>query len=310
MQRTPARQGLGARPALARRVRPARPVAALLLLALALALPPQAGAFASVPPGSSVHDDITAIVDAAGFPEDGVRALQAAVREPDMDETEWDPDMDEPARIDARAAYRAEHHCDRDVGTPDADAFAATTRYIQQQRAEATNRSAAGDPDGAIAALGRALHAVQDCYSHSNIVDLPADARAAADEAILNGGEAPEGLRLVSYDPGADDPEDPDGDDYTHKDHAKDDADKNDESKAPAQDGNQTKFEAAREMARLATIAFVQEFLHGLPPSEKDVLVDQDPDAGEGVPDSGNIPAPGLVALAACLLWGLHLRRK
>lgn len=273
---------------------------------LAIAAAP-AAAFTAAPPGESVHDEITAIVRDAGWSAEATEALQQAVREPDYQDSEYDPELDEPARVDATDHYRPWHHCDREPGTADADAFNATVRYVHEQRREALNRSAAGDADGSMAALGRALHALQDCYSHSNIVDLP-DQQRAFEQALLRGGPPVEGLRLVAYEPGADDPGRP-GDDYGHDRYAKDSADQNDEARARLPD-NRTKFEHAFELARLATVAFVQEFMLELGDGERASLLEVQEEDG-GAPDDVNVPSLSLAAvLVAVAFASLPWRRR
>jgi hypothetical protein len=276
--------------------------AGLLLLALA----PVAGAFSSVPPGSSVHDDITAAAKEAGFSDKATEALQQAVREPDYQESEIDPDGTDVARIDATDAYRAEHHCDRVPGTSDADAFNATMAYIHEQRDIAANKSVT-EPRQAIEALGRALHALQDCYSHSNIVDLP-DQQEAYRDLFFERGPPVAGLRLVSYEPGADDPERPGGDDYSHGAYAKDSDDKNDESKMDLPDGR-TKFEAARDLARETTVEFLERFLLERTGEETAALMavgEEDP----GLPDDANVPASSLTVAVGALAATAWTRRR
>lgn len=284
-----------------------RPAPLLAILALLTLLVPPGLAFESVPPGSSVHDDITAGATEAGFSDGATKALQQAVREPDYQESELDPKATEVKRIDATDAYRPGHHCDRTPGTSDADAFNATMAYIQEQREVAGLKSAA-EPKQAIEALGRALHALQDCYSHSNIVDLP-EQQQAYREAFFEGAGAVPGLRLVSYEPHADDPERPEGDDYPHGDFAKDSASKNDEAKAELADGR-TKFEAARDLARETTVEFLQRFLLERTGEESAALMAVEQE-DHGVPDDANTPGLplGLLVLAiACAALGTRRR--
>lgn len=280
-----------------------RALAAGLLL---LVLVPVAGAFSSVPPGSSVHDDITAGAKEAGFSDKATEALQQAVREPDYQESEIDPEGTDVTRIDATDAYRAEHHCDRIPGTSDADAFNATMTYIHEQRDMAASKSGA-EPRQAIEALGRALHALQDCYSHSNIVDLP-EQQEAYRESFFEGGPPVAGLRLVSYEPGADDPERPAGDDYSHGTYAKDSADKNGESKMELSDGR-TKFEAARDLARETTVEFLERFLLERTGEETAALMAVG-EEDQGLPDDANVPASSLLAAVAGLVLVAAVRRR
>jgi hypothetical protein len=274
---------------------------------LLLLLAPSALAFSSLPPGSSVHDDVTAGAKDAGFSDGATQALQQAVREPDFQEAEVDPEGTDVARIDATKAYRAEHHCDREPGVADADAFNATMAYIHQQRDAAANHSAAGEPKKAIEALGRALHALQDCYSHSNIVDLPEQQAAYRDAFFDKLGPVP-GLRLVSYEPGADDPERPEGDGYPHGDFAKDDADKNAECRMVLADGR-TKFETARDLAKQTTTEFLQRFLLERTGEETEALMKVD-EEDQGLPDDANVPGVPLVLMLAAVASAAVARRR
>lgn len=287
-----------------------RPASALLpaLLLSCLAGTPLAQAFTAAPPEGSVHDQITAVARDAGWSKQATEALQQAVREPDYQDSEYDPELDEPGRIDATDHYRPWHHCDREPGTTDRQAFNATVTYIQDQRGQALNHSRAGEAEKAMAALGRALHALQDCYSHTNIVDLP-DLQRAHEDALLHGGPAVEGLRLVSYEPGADEPGRPPEDDYDHDRYAKDSADQNDEARARLPD-NRTKFEHAVDLARMATVAFLQEYVRDLGEGERASLMAVDEEDG-GLPGDANAPGLPLAGVLAALAFAtLPWRRR
>ncbi len=277
---------------------------------LAIVSLPAASAFDSVPPGSSVHDEVTAVAGDAGWPAHAVEALQQAVREPDFQDSEVDPEGTDVGRIDATADYRPEHHCDRGPSATDEGAFDATVAYVAAQRADALAKARSGDPDGAVAALGRALHALQDCYSHSDVVDSPSLQRAFEGALLHNGTAAQVGgpVRIVGYAPGEDDPEEPAGDPYPHKRFAKDSTDKNDEARA-VMEGNVTKFEAAVSLARLATVAFVQEFTHELSSSERAAVLHVS-EEDHGLPDDANVPAPGWPALAVVAMAVAAMRRR
>lgn len=277
------------------------------LVATLLLLLPAAGAFTSVPLGSSNHDDVTAVAADAGWSEDAVRALQQAVREPDFRDGEVDPEGTDLARVDASGSYRPEHHCDRVPPATDAEAFNATVGYVQAQRAEALAHAQAGDPDAALAALGNALHALQDCFSHSDLVDQPTEVQRAAEDALLHGGAPPAALRLTGFAPGADDPESPPDDPYPHRDFAKDEAGKNDESRRVLE-GTTTAFDAAMSLARQATVAFLQEFGRDLAPHERAALLDV-PEEDRGLPDRLNVAGPAWLALAIAAIAVAGLRR-
>jgi hypothetical protein len=278
-------------------LRPA--LAALLAVAVAL---PAAVAFSSVPGGP--HDDITAAAArVAGFPEGGIDALVAAVRAPDADETSIDSDGD----VDAAGGYDPSHHCDRVPPASDETAFNATVAYVRLQGDEARNASLAGDAEGAVGALGRALHALEDCFSHSNAVDLPEPALAV--HAAAGEGPEPAGLRLTAFQPGADDAERPPGDDYAHGEFAKDAADKNAESRTVLAD-NRTKFEAARDLATDAAGLFLRGWLAERNPAELEPLGGLDAPPGGGLMPRW-APAPALFAVVVAVsLAAVALRRR
>lgn len=291
-------------------MRTAVALASLALGSLAFVLGVPAQAFTSLPPESSMHDKLTAVAVDAGWSQSATEALQQAVRQPDIDDQGLDPEGKDLTRIDATESYRPEHHCDRAPGTPDAAAFNATVAYIAAQRQEATQKIAAGDANGSVAALGRALHALQDCYSHSNAVDLGQEASAFEAALLLKGTAPPAGLRITGFEPGADDPEDPEGDPYPHKAYAKDSADKNDESKALVEGTNETKFDGTVTLARMGTVAFLQEFTHALPEDQRAVLMQVEETKDKGVANGFSIPAVPFPAVLAGLALVLVARRR
>ncbi|HET6399317.1 MAG TPA: hypothetical protein VFH47_07165 [Candidatus Thermoplasmatota archaeon] len=278
--------------------------AALAALCLPAAAP--AAAFSSVPPPDAPHDVITREgAREAGWPEASIDALREAVRRPDTDEIEWDPDVDDPLRIDAGPEYQVRQHCDRYPGMDDQQAFDDTVRFIASARQGAASAAAAGDAGLAVARMGRALHALQDCFAHTNIIDLPKDRQEAFVRALLSGEPAPiEGLLLAGFAPGTDKPGEPEGDPYPHDTYAKDSAHKNEESEARLPDGR-TKYEAARDMAINATAHVLREFLQGLGPEQREALGEVRPDP---VPKRLPVPLSAFLAPGA-LVMALAVRR-
>lgn len=260
---------------------------------------PTAAAFLPVPPGDSVHDQITAeAAEAVAWPEDGVAALQEAVRRPDMEDMEWEPE--EPTQIGVHPDYRPERHCDRVPPATDQEAFLATAAHVQALLEEARQAVQANRSEDAVAALGEALHAGQDCYSHSNHVDLHAQDQEAFTEALVGRGDAPPGLRLTAFDPDAEDPGSPD-DPYPHDRFAKDHHDHNPESRAPL--GTATKFDAAQQAAVAFSALVLEAFLDGLEEEQVRALGEvRSPEPADRIP----MGPLALVAVAAVLL----LRRR
>lgn len=271
------------------------PLLAVLLMA------PGAQAFASVQQGDSPHDEMTAVAADVGWPEDAVEALQAAVRQPDIDDLEPAPVDGNKDRMDVSVVFRPWHHCDRVPPMSDAEAVKATIAYVDHERSLAQNLSLV-DPAAAVRALGRALHALQDCFSHSDIVDLPASAQAALGDALVFGGAPPSSLRLCGSQPGAPDIARPPGDVYPHADFNKDDPNASPEAEALMVDGR-SKHEHAFELAANATRVFLTDFMSRLDADETARLLDVDgghrPRRGMGIPAPGLWVLPGLAMAVA-----------
>ncbi|MCA9753552.1 MAG: hypothetical protein KC591_15265, partial [Gemmatimonadetes bacterium] len=232
---------------------------------IALAFPVPARAFNSYPIGA-YHDRITKEAAApAGFSRPALRALQKAVRAPDWDETrKWYP-------LRPNGNYRPEHHFDRPRDLSSSEAFVRGAAYAREQLAIAIDLARADDPAGAIAALGRALHAAQDLSSHSNLVRLPPPERQACEAAFWSGAPPPATLTLTGYDATAEDPERPPGDDYPHARYAKDSPRKNDESSTEL-DGDRTAFELAYAEAVARSRAVLDRFLGAIPEAARHEL--------------------------------------
>lgn len=243
------------------------PRGVLLLGALCLHGAPPAAGFESNVPGHRIHEAITREAAAAvGWEGAPLSSLVDAVNAPDFAETHVVSFRGGRLRFltPNPAAYAPEHHFDRGPGTSHAAAFLSGMRYIHAQRAAALAAAARGDDAATFRALGRALHALQDFFSHSNFVDLDADDRVACLEA-LRAGPPPASLRITAYFPDATDPEDPrDPERYTHGAHSKDAPRKNADAAArPGGPDSPSNFERARDVAGAETRAFLAAFRAG-----------------------------------------------
>lgn len=217
--------------------------------------------FVSVPPRLSPHDKITAeAARRAGWPGSGLKALQAAVRAPDLEEMRWLPRPGKVASLGLDGAYEPAHHADRVPGVDDADAFQAVVGHVRTQMAIAHRHLEKGVASGALEALGRALHAAQDCLSHSNTVELGPDAVRQVRRAFREGVAAPEGLRLTAVDPAAPEPGRVD-DAYAHDLHAKDGPDQTPEASRRLDGTDKTAYEAAVGAAVLLTADLLEAWL-------------------------------------------------
>lgn len=273
-----------------------RRIASSVTLALLLACTalPGATAFASAPPGTSVHDGlVSAGATPLGWPKGAIERLQQAVRQPDLDEMGPEPQLDDVARVDAKAAYRPEHHCDRVPPMSHAEAFAKSAQYIAAERKAAAGQAAAGDPEGAMASLGRALHVLQDCFSHTDLASLPAAERDQALRLLATGtGDVPASLRVTAYQPGADEPGMPEGDPFPHDAHNLDGATASDAADEKLADGR-SRFEAARDAAANATREWLAAFMAERTPAERDAMM--------GVQKESAVPA-GILWLGGAML--------
>lgn len=99
--------------------------------------------------------------------------------------------------------YDGSHHFDRKPQQDHAMAFRAGTMHFQAMLRGAENAFQRGSNETGIQLLGIALHALQDLFAHSNLIDdLKAAQQDAAIAEVLSGrGILPPGLKLMFYDP-------------------------------------------------------------------------------------------------------------
>lgn len=223
---------------------PRRDIAAITIAILATAS--SSAAFNSYPTGTG-HDQATdGGLARHAWPYSTAGVLREAVRQVDWDESSWDHWL----TYLPNANYVAKHHFDRGPGVTSHDAFVNGRAYLKEQMDLAIAKGRAGNNAQATAALGRALHAIQDFYSHSNYIDLCRQDRAEIDRAMfILEVEPPAGLKLTGFDPAAADPERPTGDTYNHCDFSKDSPTKNNEARK-RQGAFANKFLSAQADAR------------------------------------------------------------
>ena len=172
-------------------------------------------------------------------------------------EANWRMDWDEYQKVlppVPNDKYDPAHHFDRTYGVSHAAAFKRGARYVRQQRyiVLAGLRGEDGRTvNDALQAMGRGLHALQDFFSHSNVIDLSPEDWSAVMKALESAADPPPGLKITGYDRGSK----LIGDEYEHDAFSKENANKNAESRSPmkagaqAFDPNKTKFQRAREAA-------------------------------------------------------------
>jgi len=211
-----------------------------------------------------VHDQITKAAAAAlKWSEKAIKALQAAVRGVDWDET---------TRLKPNANYKPEHHFDRGPGVTDQNAFMAGVKYLQDQLKEAITNAMNAMKKAAIKAAGRALHALQDFKSHSNFIDLSAEDQKKAKDALFDNTKAAPGtLKLTGYDRNAKDPGKPPGDPYPHDTKSKDNPEKNEEAKTAV--GDKTKFELAKQSAIDESIDLLNRIKDGVTEAQWNAVI-------------------------------------
>ncbi|HUR62144.1 MAG TPA: hypothetical protein VM286_07250 [Candidatus Thermoplasmatota archaeon] len=291
------------------RARGRGPAAALAFLAAwcLASIPQPAAAFESTPFGDSPHDHITS--EAArplGWEGRGLDGLQQAVRAPDVAESKVKGSLGRLVIVDAQGDYEPSHHCDRLPPVTDQQVFAATSTYIRLELEEALQLARSQHPERAVGALGRALHALQDCHSHSDIVDQGPGVQAAFQDALLQGGPMPEGLHFTGFQPGEKEADMPPGDGYPHGLHARDGEHSTPDAEGLLPDGR-TRFEAAFHMAANTSRMLLEGFLAQVNGTVRAQILDVPPQHLNRSP----IPSPGALPLLAVLLVGtLALRRR
>lgn len=147
--------------------------------------------------------------------------------------------------------------------------FTESLAYMQQQLNQADKEAVAGDPARALAALGRALHGVQDFYSHTNYVELMAQRHARFEDVPMLPLWTTEGRQrlqalvgegLVSGKVFWESGDLCDASVPAHSTLAKDSA-ATERGKQPVARWHMTHYRAARELAEQATRAFLRNSL-------------------------------------------------
>jgi hypothetical protein len=236
-----------------------RRLTAALVTALGLCLAAgPARAFNSYPPGAP-HDQITQSAGGYfGFFKRALDELCRAVRYPDRSESRWAPRLLPWTwlRFVPNKAYRPAHHFDRAAGIGDADAFLAGAAYVEECMTRSVTFAEAGDRTAAIASTGAALHAYEDLWAHSNLVDLDDSLVSNMQAGVLSGRPSPPpGLKITGYSARARNPEFPPGDEYPHGAFAKDSPKKNAECRKRI--GDETKYERAKRLAITGSVALL-----------------------------------------------------
>lgn len=179
----------------------------------------------------------------------------------------WRPDWDEthkwPPKFLPNKCYKPEHHFDRNEASQDAgkqaEAFMRGAKYVKEQRAVVVaglKKEQGKDLGDALQATGRAFHAMQDFFSHSNVIDLSPREFAAVKKALAEASVPPAELMITGYDIelGGSAESEP----FSHDLNSKDEPEFNDTARSPLNTGSafydagnpgRTKFEAAREAA-------------------------------------------------------------
>ena len=179
----------------------------------------------------------------------------------------WRPDWDEtkkwPPKFLPNNCYKPEHHFDRNEASKEADkqaeAFLRGAKYVKEQRAivvAGLKKEQGKDLGDALQATGRAFHALQDFFSHSNVIDLSPREFAAVKKALAEASAPPAELMITGYDIelGGSTESEP----FAHDLNSKDEPEFNATAGSPLNTGSvfydannpgKTKFEAARQAA-------------------------------------------------------------
>ncbi|HET6399318.1 MAG TPA: hypothetical protein VFH47_07170 [Candidatus Thermoplasmatota archaeon] len=208
--------------------------------------------FLAVPPRLAPHERITQrAARSLGWSRRACRHLRRAVRAVDLDEMVCNA-AGGSLSVATTEAYDPAHHCDRPAGASHRKALEAARRHVRRTLEEAVRLAREGAAEEALDALGRALHTVQDAYSHTDAAE-----RGVQAQDMDPHGMPPQGVRVTAFDCHAEQPGLPD-DAFPHDEHAKDIPLHNDASSAACGDG--TAFDAARELAVCATEKALQSF--------------------------------------------------
>ncbi|PIU14946.1 hypothetical protein COT20_02280 [bacterium (Candidatus Gribaldobacteria) CG08_land_8_20_14_0_20_39_15] len=223
--------------------------------------------------GESEHEKITeeALKD-LGFLHKKIEDIEDANADVDWKEHSIRWWLIFPVGLKTNKHYNAEHHFDRGATSTSQETFKEGVKYVHQQKADFKQYFKQCETAKALKALGKALHALQDFFAHSNYVDdppvLPPDEanskkkwlsdeeRKQALEALLDPTkEPPANLELTGYYPNAKEPGNAAGDPYPHNDNAKDDEDSN---------RGKAKFLEAKKAAIDGTKRFVKNIMKEL----------------------------------------------
>jgi hypothetical protein len=206
--------------------------------------------------GRNIHGEITrSAVNGLNISPQWLDRIVASNKEQDSNEVTHVPP------ITPNSHYEGRHHFDRNTIVVGASttAFKAGAGYLKEQRAKTLTAINNSTPAEAADALGRATHALQDFFAHSNYIDLPVNDQEKLRKALGDPSlPIPASLRLTGYDrqTGKVIP----GDDYSHEQFSKDGppliGPESPESKVLV--GNKTKHEIARAAAVTATREFLK----------------------------------------------------
>lgn len=165
---------------------------------------------------SGIHDTITdQALAQTGFSETARKMIKEESKKVDSSETGF--------IVTANELYRPEHHFDHIPGVTHLASFQNGAAYLRQKKAEIIGALREGNvpvAKRALKDLGRAFHAIQDFYSHSNYVFLRRVEQKAIRMAFDEPNQdLPPGLKLTGFDPNTQNPVTalyPAGDQYPH----------------------------------------------------------------------------------------------
>jgi hypothetical protein len=146
--------------------------------------------------GPDHHKEITlAAFDFADYPECAVSIVADANTHQDDDLVGGDPLL----------PYHPESHFDRTGSIDHIQAFDRAADYFRSQKA-LVSRFGVSNPREGLRAMGRALHALQDFYAHSNYADL-VDGLSFLEQVVVEralsdpGVRPPSNLKLTWFNP-------------------------------------------------------------------------------------------------------------
>lgn len=238
--------------------------ARLAFAAVCLTLPQALYCFDSQP-FNPLHQNLTrAACENSMMSGDAIQLAVTANQDQDWKETNLIPGRN---FLKPNGHYSGSHHFDRNSGQTSAEAFLKASDFVKAMRAQCKQKIEDGNVREGLIAMGRALHALQDAFAHSNYVALPEAGKRAFRSALREQtGAAPDGLMLTYYHEKDGEVHSDPLENYTHFEHAKDNDKKNADAKTVDPGMTKSRFTIAYDGAQDMSRTFVADLRKEISP--------------------------------------------